>query len=250
MTIHDCTLNGVSLSSLDKRICVLDVQEDAPEIALVPHALPRGGQRLHLTRQSLTVRIKFAIHEANPTRRKAVLQAVCAWAMKGGTLTLSDRPGKQLCVDCTSCPAVAAEDWTAPMTLVFTTTHCPWWEDAAPTSVSGSSSMTLALSGTADFSPVDVTVTNGGDAAVTLLSIRCGDSYMIFSGVELPVGGTLAVRHEAGVLSAAIGGESVLAHRTAGSDDLLLAPCGKSCTVSVTGGSGLTATFSARGRYA
>ena len=46
MTIHDCTLNGVSLSGLDKRICVLDVQEDAPENTCVTHALALGGQRL------------------------------------------------------------------------------------------------------------------------------------------------------------------------------------------------------------
>lgn len=250
MTIHDCTLNGVSLSGLDKRICVLDVHEDAPENARVTHALARGGQRLHQTRRSLTVHIHFAIHETNPSRRKAVLQAICAWAMQGGALVLADRPGKQLQVVCTTCPAIAAEDWTAPMTLAFTTTHCPWWEATTPTTVAGSAGMTMTLPGTADFAPVDAQITNAGTQPVSLLTVRCGSSFMIFDGIDLPVDSTLHLTTVDGVFSAKIDGNSVLHCRTAGSDDLLLAPCGKTCTVSATSTQALTATFSARGRYA
>lgn len=250
MTIHDCTLNGVSLSGLDKRICVLDVQEDAPEVAFVTHALARGGQRQQQLRRSLTVHIHFAIHETNPSRRKAVLQAICAWAMPGGTLTLADRPGKHLQAVCTAMPAIATEDWTAPMTLAFTTTHCPWWEDASPTTVSGSGSMTLTLPGTADFAPVDAQITNTGAETLTRLTVRCASSFIIFDGISLSPGSTLHLATTDGVFSAKVDGESVLAHRTAGSDDLLLAPCGQSCSVSVLGAQALTATFSARGRYA
>lgn len=250
MTIHDCTLGGVSLSSLDKRICVLDFQEDAPAISLVTHALARGGQQLRQTRRSLTVRIHFAIHEANPSRRKAVLQTICSWAMQGGVLTLSDRAGKRLHVVCTALPAITSEDWTAPLSIAFTTTHCPWWEAVSPTSVSGNGGLTMTLPGTADFAPVDAQITNAGTQPLSLLTVRCGSSLMIFNGIDLPVGSVLTLTTTDGVFSAEIDGESVLHCRTAGSDDLLLAPCGKTCTVSATATQPLSTTFSARGRYA
>lgn len=250
MTIHDCMLDGISLSSLDERICVLDVREDAPEHALVPHPLARGGQHLSQTRRSLTVHLSFAIHETQPDRRKAVLQAVRTWALQGRLLTLADRPGQQLQVVCTGLPAIAAEDWTAPLTLSFTTTRCPWWEDEEPATVSGSGMLTLTLTGNAAFAPVDAHITNAGTQTLHELSIHCASSFITFQGITLPAGSTLHLTTKDGIFSAVIDGESVLAHRTPDSDDLLLAPCGQSCSVGATGAQALTATFTARGRYA
>lgn len=249
MTIHDCYLDGLSLSRLDERICVLDIQEDAPEIARIAHPLIHGGQRLHQTRQNLTVRITFAIHEEQPSRRKAVLQAIRTWAAQGGLLTLADRPGQQLQVVCASLPDVSAEDWTAPMTIAFTTTHCPWWEAKTATSVTGSGTLTLTLPGTADTAPVDAHITNASTQTITRLSIQCASTYIIFEGITMPAGSALHLTTERGVFSAVLNGESVLACRTPGSDDLLLAPCGESCTAAATAAQAVTATFTARGRY-
>ena len=250
MTIHDCQLNGVSLSGIDTRICVLDIQEDAPEMVRTVHPLSRGGQRVRQQRRSLTVRVQFAIHETVPSRRKAILQSIAAWAQPGGFLTVEDRPGKRLPVICTALPAMTAEDWTSPLTLTFTTTHCPWWESQTPTTVSGSNTLTLTVPGSADFTPVDAEITNTGSQPITLLSIQCGDSYMFFSGIDLPAGETLYLTTEDGVFSAKIGDESVLAKRSTTSDDLLLAPCGKACDLLVSTTGTIRAAFSARGRYA
>ena len=102
MTIHDCALNGASLSWLDERICVLDVQEDAPRLRLPAFPLPLGGQFLSPVRESLSVRVTFAIHEEDPARRWSLLERVRAWAADGGLLTLDARPDQQLTVVCTA----------------------------------------------------------------------------------------------------------------------------------------------------
>ena len=250
MTIHDCALNGESLSWLDERICVLDVREDAPRLRLPVFPLPRGGQSLSPIRESLTVRVTFALHEEDPTRRWALLGLIRAWATPGGVLTLDARPDQQLTVVCTELPAMAAEDWTAPLTLQFTTTCCPYWEAAEPTRLTGSGTMTLTLPGASADAPVSVTVTNEGSSTVTRLNLQCGSTYIIFEDIALPAGGQCFIDVRDGLLSATINGESILPNRTPGSDDLLLAPCGKSCTVAASSAQPLHAAFTARGRYA
>lgn len=249
-TQFDCALDDILLSSLDDHICVLDIKENTPKLrttALSMH--PDGQHLLRQTRESLTVQVHFAIHEEDPTRRREAMQVVCAWAAKGGLLTTSDRPGQQLTVICTETPAMSADDWTEALTLSFTTAHSPYWEDAEPTQVTGSGAMMLTVPGTADFAPVDAAIFNTGTAPVTHLSLHCGSTYIIFEDIFLPVGGQFFLQNTKGVLFAHINGESVLRHRTSGSADLLLAPCGQECLVSALALQPLQATFTARGRY-
>lgn len=249
-TQYDCALNGILLSSVDDRICVLDVQENAAKLRTTALSRPPEGQHLiRQTRESLTVKVRFAIHEENAIRRRMVLQSVQAWAAKGGLLTTSDRPGQQLTVICTETPSMSADDWTEALTLAFTTTHCPFWEDAEPTLITGSGAMPFTVPGTADFTPVDVLVVNTGTSTVNRLSLHCGSTYIIFEDIFLPVGGTFLMRTASGVLSAHIDGESVLRNRTPGSADLPLVPCGQECIVNALALQPLEATFTARGRY-
>lgn len=246
---YTCALNGISLTALDDRICILDIREDAPKLHSSAFPLPGGGQVLEAVRERLTIRVDFAIHEEIPIRRKTAVQAVLAWAMAGGVLTVSDRPGQQLTVACTELPCIACEDWTESMTIAFTTTHCPYWEAASAVSVTGTSTQTLTIPGTASSTPVDATIINTGTEDVTRVMIQCGASCIIFEDILLPAGGKIILQTKAGVLSAHIYGESILANRTAESADLLLVPCGKACTVWATALQPLKTTFSARGRY-
>lgn len=249
-TPYDCALDGVSLSGLDARICILDLREEAPLMRASPFPLPAEGQLLTQVRESLTIRVLFAIHEEDPVERCAALQRVLAWAHPGGVLTTSDRPGQQLTVACTALPAASAETWTETLALAFTTTRCPCWEDAAQTILTGSGAMTLALPGTLGYAPVSAVITNAGDEAVTRLSVQCGATWLIFEDIALPAGGKCYLQMADGLLSAAIDGESILPNRTSGSADCLLAPCGQSCTVCASASQPLEATFTARGRYA
>ena len=253
-TKYNCALDGVSLAAQDDRICILDLKEDSPRLRLDRHALPQGGQRLTPVRESLTVRVVFAIQEEQPHLRREAMQRVLAWAMKGGRLTTSDRPGLQLAVVCTEAPAMSAEDWTEPLTLAFTTTRCPYWEDAEATFLTASSEARFSVPGTAGEAPVSVTVTNTTGETVTRLSITCGDTRLVFEDVALPAGGKCCVEAADGLLSAAINGESILRQRTPGSSDLLLAPCGEASAVLAAAAQGtelqpLDALWKARGRY-
>lgn len=249
-TPFDCALNGVLLSSLDEAICLRDIREEAPRLRTSALALPTEGQRLlRQQRESLTVQILFAIHAEDPIRRRAVLQAVHAWAARGGILTVTDRPGQQLTVLCTALPAMAAEDWTETLTIAFTSERVPCWEAAEEVSASGSEVLTLDAPGTAESAPVDVAVINDTAQIVDDLTLYCGGTRMAFTGLHMPSGGVFLLIQSGGVLSAQVDGVSALHCRTPESDDLLLAPCGRSCVVYASAAEPLQATFTVRGRY-
>ena len=138
MNNFDCTLDGVALSSLSGRICILDIAEDAPRMHETTLPLHSGGQHvLTRERQSISIRVRFAIHEERPALRSAIAASIRAWAADSGYLTITARPGQRLHVSCTETPAFSGNDWTEELTLVFTSTHTPWWEDAETTSASG-----------------------------------------------------------------------------------------------------------------
>lgn len=254
-TKYNCALDGVSLASLGDRICILDIREDAPHLRLDRYSLPHGGQTVTPVRESLTTRVTFAIQEEQPRLRRAAMQNVLAWAVKGGLLTISDRPQQQLMVVCTELPAMSAEDWTETLTLAFTTTRCPYWEAQEATFLTASSAASFNVPGTAGEAPVSVTVTNTTGETVTRLRLQCGTTWLTFEGIALPAGGQCYVEAANGMLSATINGESILRQRTPGSSDLLLAACGEASSVQAMATQGLDpqpldAVWKARGRYA
>ena len=250
-TPFDCALNGVLLSSLHARVCVLDIREQAPKVHHTALTLyPEGRQQLLSRRESLTVQVLFSVHDEKPELRTRALQRICAWAAGGGVLTATSHPDQQLTVVCTALPAVTAEDWTETCTLTFQTTRCPYWEDAAESTAYGSEILTLYLPGTAESAPVNALILNADDTPITRITLRAGSTAMTFEGIHLPAGRMLLLNQTDGPLRVEADGESILHCRTAESDDMLLLPCGKSSTVYATADGDVSASFSARGRYA
>lgn len=249
-TPYHIALNGTALSSLDDAICILDIRENAPVMRAASVDLYGGGQRLlRRERESLSIQAAFAIQEPDVDHREAVFRRVLAWAEAGGMLTASGRNGQQLQVICAALPDFHAEDWMETLHITFTTTAVPYWEAIAMTPVTTTASASLTLPGNGGFTPVNVQVVNNGAKPMTQLTLVCGDTQMLFYGLSLAAGGTFSLRYSNGILTAEADGESQLRFRTAQSDDLLLAPCGRSCPVSVAADQAVTATFSARGRY-
>ena len=114
-TLFDCALNGVLLSSLSQRISVLDIQESTPKVHQTALTLfPEGRQQLQVRRDSITVKVLFAIHEEKPYLRTRVLERIRQWAAPGGVLTCTDHVDRQLTVICTGMPAITADNWTEP----------------------------------------------------------------------------------------------------------------------------------------
>lgn len=249
-TPFDCALNGVLLSSLNPRICVLDVQEFAPKVHITSLTLyPEGRQQLQTRRESLTVQVIFAIHEEQPDLRAAAMQRVRAWAAAGGVLTLPDRPDQQLTVVCTGLPAMSSDAWTEKCTLTFQTTRCPYWEAAELSSVYGVEALHLYLPGTAESAPVNALLLNDSAETITSVTLRAGSTQMTFEGISFPAGRLLLLNQTDGPLKVEADGESILHCRTADSDDQLLIPCGESSVVYATADQYVTASFTARGRY-
>lgn len=246
-TAFDCALNGVLLSGLDSRICVLDLRQDAPKL-LTSQAFAEDSA-LRVKRDSLKLHVDFVLHEEDPIRRRALLDAVHAWAVTGGLLTVSDRPGQQLAVICTGLAAMSAEDWTQKLTLTFRSARAPYWEDAEATTVTGTGQMALVLPGTAESTPVDAELVHHGASAVTDVLVLSGDTFVRFEWLAWLPESVFRVFHRDGALHAQVDGESVLPCRTANSADMLLARCGTDNTVQAIADSPLTATFTARGRY-
>lgn len=249
-TRFDCTLEGVRLSGIDESICIHDIREDAPKLRSASAPMPGGGVHLlQRERESLSVQVTFSIQEPDILRRGTVFSAVLAWAEAGGLFCYSARPGQQLRVMCTALPTLNTDDWTQPLTLTFTSTLAPWWEDTEVTTVTLAESTILTVPGNAGDAPVSAVVINQGDEAVTHLTLRCGDTQMIFDGLTLPAGGILFLTEPESGLSVQVDNQSVLLFRTPESDDHLLAPCGNACEITVEADQPLDAAFSARGRY-
>lgn len=250
MNNFDCTLNGISLSGMHERICILDIAEDAPRMHETTLPLHSGGQRvLTRERQSLSIRVRFAIHEERPALRSAIAASIRAWAADSGYLTISARPGQRLHVSCTEMPAFSGNDWTEALTLVFTSTHTPWWEDAETTSASGTDAVYLVVPGNAESTPVEVAIINTTAATVTQVTVICGVAHITFRDIALPSGGQLVISRVNGAFTAKLDGSSILHRRTMDSADELLAPCGQTATLYVSPSQGMYAFYNVRGRY-
>ena len=250
MIQFDCALDGVSLSSLNGHIRVTDIMEDAPRMHETALALHGGGQRvLRQARQSISVRVRFAIQEEAPAVRSVIASRILRWAMQGGSLTITNRPGQRLHVVCTGTPDLSANDWTEALTLVFTSTFSPWWEDADVTSAKGTTAMSLAIPGNAASTPVEVVLINTSAVTVNWVTITCGESRVTFEDIALPTGGQLVISQVDGAFTAKLDGVSILHRRTMDSADELLVPCGGTVTMSTEANTGLYAFYNVRGRY-
>lgn len=250
-TRFDCGLDGVLLSSLNDRICVLNIREEAPRMRTAALSLFPEGQRL-LQQQwdKLTLHIDFAIQQEDPVLRQEALLAVHAWARQGGVLTVPHRPGQRLTVVCAGLPAASAEDWTETLTLTFQSSRVPYWEAASKTTINGVGELSLTIPGTGGLVPVDVLIFNAQEETFTSMTLRTGDTRMTFEGIDF-YPGSLMVVHCSDPQEAVLNGDSILSCLTADSDDLLLLPCGEGAAVSVfSGETPMRATFAARGRFA
>lgn len=245
-----CTLNGVSPQSVHSAIRVTDLTELPPRLRVTTVPTARHGLRLlRRVRESLTVRVSFLLADYDPVSRREALAALHAWACPGGILTVSDRPGQQLQVECDTLPMMSALCWSDEISIDFTAYAVPFWETAEETSTATTGSAALTLPGTADDCPVCVEVANTGPDALTALTLQCGDTQIAFEGLAIPPGIVLSLGYRNGLLYAEADGVSVLMQRTASSSDCLLADAGSAVSVAVTADQHVSAIFHGRGRF-
>ena len=249
-------LDGVELSAIAPEIIVTDITHNAPvrEIRSSGIAGRNGKLYTRTVTSSTGVTVSFEIHTPDVRRRAALMEEVQRWAMPGGVLTTSDRPDRVLRVVCESPPSIgSAQKWTGVCSIGFVAYAVPFWEDETPrrVSITGTGSKSLFVPGFAAPASVEATVKNTGSGEISSVTLTAGDTSMTFRGLSMGAGQTMILAHDArGLLTARIGGESVLDKRTAASSDELELDPGRSATLSVTTDGTASTTFDVRGRYA
>lgn len=249
-------LDGVELSAIAPEIIVTDITHNAPvrEVRACDIAGRNGKLYTRTATSSTGVTVSFEIHTQDVRRRAAIMEDVQRWAMPGGVLTTSDRPDRVLRVVCESLPTVgSAQKWTGISSIGFVAYAVPFWEDETPrrVSITGNGRKSLFVPGFAAPASVEAKVTNTGSGAISSVTLTAGDTSMTFAGLSLGAGQTMTLAHDArGLLTARIGGASVLGKRTAASSDELELEPGKNAALSVTTNGTASTTFEVRGRYA
>lgn len=250
LSYFDAAINGRWLSDVDESVYVIDVKEQSKEqTESVARTMVSGSRFIRKIRHSLSVIISFYITEREPQRRADVLQYVQEWALSGNQLEVDYRNGQRLIVVCDNPTALSsANAWTELLTITFSAYEFPYWVDQTGTTVTTSGSGQMRPSGQYQHAPCDVSVTNKGSSAITNMIIRSGETSITFDGISLPAGGKLEIVHSLnGLLSAKIGGQSILANRTDSSSDDLLVSGGRQNDISVSADQAVSAVFVAWG---
>ena len=250
---YEAWLNGEALSNISPEIYISSIKATPPKATLKASEIAnRPGQRLNSVRwKDATVTISFVTRKIAGHDRQAIVQDVYAWAASGGTLEISDRPGQQLHVICTSPPYITDTcDFTEPITVVFQTTDKPFWEEKQVTTTTltagTSGSGTIFVPGNAGKALVEVTATPADSSAN--LSFTVGSTTITLTGCNATSSNPLTITYDGNeIQSIKVGTTSVMDKRT-GSDDLL-AVCGASNTVSFTASASTAVTYSVRGLW-
>lgn len=249
----DAALNGVSLSSLDPHIMLVDIDETPAEYT--QERANRGthpGQRYSAhVRRSLTVRLKIHITTAHIMVRSHVMERLAEWVGNGGWLTVLTRPNQRLYVYPETVPALGSSlDWTGEIEVVLTAYERPYWEQAHPTVAVITDSGTIIPTGTLPEAYVEVDAKNIGEGELTEITLACADTSIRLEGLAVPAGGHVIIRYtDKDVMTITADGKSALANRTAESHDDLIARVRTANDIRVTADQAVSAVFRARGRY-
>lgn len=216
-------LNGVDLQSAHPAVLLQHIHDNgaALDVRTADRAGAAGQFLTGWRVQNREITIDFAIRERlDFTVRADAVNAVTAWAARGGWLELSDRPGLRMWVALKSAPSLGKlRDWTADLSLTFEAHAWPFWTEAIPavTAVDGATNrlLTVTVPGTwetrleAEITPVS--------AALTSVSIDPGEDAMTISNLNLAAGKTLRIWWDERHLLHIVGNNiALLSHRTGG----------------------------------
>ncbi len=257
---HRAALNGVQLDEIDPRIIIKGI-EGASGKETVTSVSTGSGDGTRITgkrRDSVEVSVRFSMNIRRDiiTERMAVLEAINAWAVKGGWLTINYKPGRRLWVDEILTPG-EGDLWKrfTEYTITFRAHAVPYWqqENAATastgTGTTGSGNMTIEGSAK---TVADCVLQNMSGAVINSATITIGGKSMSFSDLNLGNGQSLTIDHVItkgkNVIRIRIDETSILARRSEGSaDEFEVAPGAVSFSFSAQRACRLT--VSCRGRY-
>lgn len=262
-------LNGVDLIDAVPSAIIHALSVEPAAVKSQYSELAKGGRlRQSFLRQSISVRLEVQFRAiGNPIKRAEAVDALNAWAMGGGKLTLSNRPGKCLFVECekpASEGSLYASDAVA--SVVLTANVVPFWQAETPTTAEtsymhqGELLASMNMPGTTDTEmSAEIIV---GDGPLYNLTVSTPKSSMTFAGETVTnedgtteqkplaeADTTFKLFYENGALRILSGETSAFRFRSAESaDDLILSP-GENM-VHITADAPVTVRLSAHGRWA
>ena len=241
-------LDGLGLQDIDPALLLTEIVHIPAAVRCTDVSLP-GGPMLAVKRETRPARVllRFAVHEEEPVRRAQLLERAAAWALRGGRLTVSDRPGQALRVRCTELPEHSTLHWTKEMTLAFEGRPQPLWRDLRPRTaeITGRSGSADIWAPGCGVSPVSVTLQAQG--RLTAVRFSAGESFIEMEGLQMDKGErlTLGESEETGFteIRRELTGESLLAKRTARSSDRLCLRAGRRGRLSLSADADVNALF-------
>lgn len=254
---YSISVGGKKLESMyTKSLLILDIQHSQPDLTFQTqtNANLDGVDVLDTYVGQRTVTVTFELRIYDIAARNAACQVINEWASKGGTLITNDRAGQQLMrVICTQYADIeSAKNWTDPLTLVFSTTDCPYWvsQTAKSRTIAGpSGSSKLTLDGNVGSALVSVVAT--AQAKLTAITFKVDGRKLVLKGLNVPKGKTVEVSYLKGrYLYIKANGSKAISKLDPSSNDNLLMVCGKKDSpVSFSTDGKASVTFTARGMH-
>lgn len=252
-------LDGVELDQIDEAVVIQSIDPGTPtENVSAADRMGGWGQRITEEHQQvLEARVSYGINipKRQLAQRRQVFDAVNAWALQKGWLTINWMEGRRMWVEKAVLPGSGdLWDWTATFTIAFRAYGVPFWQDSTATEATiaaeDEGEGTITVPGLTE-TVCDARITNVSGSTIDTMTVAIGMSIFSFTGLGLADGEVLEITHdETGILIIRIyTGEMVrtaLDKRTGGSDDLYVRP--GSNAIAITGGN-VEATVSCFGRY-
>lgn len=251
-------LNGIGLESLDPKVRLLNIQEQAPKVNVKTADNSKYDGQLRLSRHKtvLTIRADFTIRERAQGLRREIFDEVLAWLGDGGNLEVGHRAGQMIRVEVTEYPALSSvRDFANTCSVVFTA-YDPCWSAIQPvkatltTAAGVAKKTTLQPPGTAPTTFLEFEIKNNGSSAMNTATVSVNGRSFSFAGLGLPVGRSLVAAYDArGFLTLTANGANAMARRTAASADDLILYQRRSNEITVTTATAASVTLQATGRY-
>ena len=225
-------LGGVQLDELYEQIVIRRIDPGVPyeEVDAVNRM---GGVGQRVTGQhweTLEVNITYAIDvpKREMALRRQIFDAVNAWAMRKGWLTVNWLPGRRFYVDKVVLPGSGDMwQWTAEYTITFRAYNVPFWQDELPAQAASgtvsSGRVWVPVSGNMR-TVMDASFRNMSGMVINNLWIQAGGNRITLSDLGLGGSSTLQISHGTdGILRITAGGASVY-NKYTGADDLYVNP--------------------------
>lgn len=248
-------LNGVQLDEIHERVVVRGIDTSVPSETV--NAVSRmGGAGQRMTNQHwdvLEVRVTFAIDvpKKETLLRREIWEAVMAWAVSGGWLTVSYLENRRMWAEKVVFPSSGdLWNWTEDYTITFRAYGIPFWQEEAPSTVErdvySGGTVIVPVNGNVD-TVLDVSFLNQSGVTIPSFAVTANGQTLQLTGIALAANETLIIGHDkTGLLYVTAGGRSVYSCLS-GDDDLTVSPGTVSVRIMVPRAGHLT--VSSYGRY-